>query len=299
MSATKIVYVKPAKTNSKFWHNPEVKGYQYFPETQKAYPPFWDFNLHKYMFDGLTDDEVKSLATQAKLSYVDGPEEGRPISSVDLNHKEDAFFNHPRMVNKIKDDVTVFNMNDPLDVLKLATFKMYPIVAASENDKRKISGAKWVIVDKDVEQSNAEQDFISKMEINKYFVPGKDKLSPEKMKIILSSFNDSGARFDSNTSIDTIASWLYDKATDTKIVQGMSNQQRFLNMVSMKDDELHLRGMIANALRLGVLRLKTGKFYYAGNEIAVGQDVLVKKLSNPENQSLLAAIEEEIEFKSK
>jgi hypothetical protein len=298
MSA-KVIYVKPARTNSKFWHNPEVKGYQYFPETQKGYPPYWDFKEFKYRFYGMTDDEALALAYKCKLSYVDGINEGRIIDSIDLKHKEDSFFNHPRMINKIKDDVTTFNLNDPLDQLKLATFKMYPVVAHSENDKKKIAGAKWVVVDKDVEQSNAEQDYLAKMEINKFFVPGKDKLSPEKMRMILASFNDTSLKFDNTTSTDTISAWLYDKATDTRTVQGVSNQQRFLNLVSMQADELAIRSIIDKAVKLGVLRIKTGKYLYAGNEVAVSQDILVKKLMKADNQTLLNAIEDEIEFKSK
>lgn len=299
MSANKIVYVKPAKTNSKFWHNPEVKGYQYFPETQKAYPPYWDFTEHKYMFSGLTDEEATQLALDSKLSYIDGPNEGRVITDIDVRHKEDSFFNHPRMVNKIKDDVTVFNLNDPIDQLKLATFKMYPIVAASEHDKKKISGAKWVIVDKEVEQNNTEKDFISKMEINKYFVPGKDKISPEKMKTMLSAFNDSNLKYNKDTSIDTIAAWLYEKATDTTIVQGMSNQQRFLNLVNMANEELALRHLVDTGVKAGVLRVKSGRYSYAGSEVAPTLDILIKKLSNVENQTLLTAIEDEIAFKTK
>lgn len=297
--STKVIYVKPAKTNSKFWHNPEIKGYQYFPETQKGYPPYWDFKEFKYRFYGMTDEEALKLAYSCKLSFIDGPNEGRIIESIDLRHKEDAFFNHPRMINKIKDDVTTFNLNDPLDQLKLATFKMYPIVAHSENDKKKIAGAKWVIVDKDIEQSNAEQEYISKMNINKFFVPGKDKLSPEKMRMILASFNDNAIKFDNTTSTDTIEAWLYAKATDTQVIQGVSNQQRFLNLVSMHADELAIRGLIDKAVKLGVLRIKSGKYLYAGNEVAVSQDILVKKLMKPDNQTLLNAIEDEIEFKSK
>lgn len=296
---SKLVYIKPAKTNSKFWHNPEVKGYQHFPETQKVYPPYWDFNDHKYKFFGLSDDEVLKLAKSCKLSGVDGENEGLLIQDIDLHHKENDFFNHPKVQVKIKDDVTTFNLNDPLDVLKLATMKSYPFVAHSENDRKRIAGAKWVIIDEEIEQKNAEEDFINKMEINKYFVPGKDKLNPEKMRTILEAYNDPNIRLDSNTSIDSVATWLYEKANDTSTQGGMSSQERFFMLLRMKDDELAVRALIQRAVKGGVLRVKSGKYFYAGNEVAHSLDSMVKKLVQLENQNLMNAIEEELEFKTK
>lgn len=295
---SKLVYIKPAKTSSKFWHNPEIKGYQHFPETQKAYPPYWDFNEHKYKFYGLDDDEVITLAKSCKLSSVEGDNEGLLIQDIDLHHKEGEFFNHPKMQVKIKDDVTTFNLNDPLDKLKLAAIKSYPFVAHSENDKKRIAGAKWVIIDEEIEQKNAEKEFIHKMEINKYFVPGKDKIAPERMRTILAAFNDPNIRMDANTGIDTVSAWLYEKANDKAITGGMSNQDRFFMLVRMKDDELNIRALIQKSVKAGALRVKSGKYFYAGNEIAHNMESLVKKLVAPENQSLLNAIEEEINFKS-
>lgn len=296
---SKLVYIKPAKTNSKFWHNPEVKGYQHFPETQKVYPPYWDFNEHKYKFYGLSDDEVLTLAKTCKLSSIDGENEGLLIQDIDLHHKENDFFNHPKVQVKIKDDVTTFNLNDPLDVLRLATMKSYPFVAHSENDRKRIAGAKWVIIDEEIEQRNAEEDFIHKMEINKFFVPGKEKLNPEKMRTILEAYNDPNIKLDPNTSIDTVATWLYEKANDTSTQNGMSNQERFFMLIRMKDDELAVRALIQRAVKGGVLRVKSGKYFYAGNEVAHSLDSMVKKLVLLENQNLLSAIEEELEFKTK
>ncbi|HMT02019.1 MAG TPA: hypothetical protein PKD00_01705 [Burkholderiales bacterium] len=183
--------------------------------------------------------------------------------------------------------------------MKLNTMKSYPFVAHSENDKKRIAGAKWVIVDAEVEQKNAESDFHAAMEINKYFVPGKSKLSPDKMRTVLASFNDSNIKFDNNTSIDTISTWLYDKAHDTKTVQGsMSNQQRFLMLVNMRDEELETRALIQKAVKAGTFRVKSGKYFYAGNEISHNLESLVKKLQNPENSNLLTAIQEEIYIKA-
>jgi hypothetical protein len=294
---SKLVYIKPAQTNSKFWHNPQVQGYSHFPETFRSYPPYWDHTAHKYMFVGLTDEEVISLASKAKLSHSEGSKEGTPITEIDLSHKENEFFNHPRMITKIKDDVTVFNLSSPLDVLKLATMKAYPHVAHSEADKKKIPGAKWVIIDEEIEQKNNVDEFRSKMEINEYFV-GKNKLSTDKMKTILMAFNDPNIKVDNSTDADTVSSWLYDKATDTTVRQGRSDQQRFFDLVKMKSEDLAIRALISKAVKAGALRVKSGKYFYAGNEIAYSLEAAIKKLSAPENQSLLNAIEEEINFKN-
>jgi len=292
-----LIYAKPAQTNSKFWHNPQVHGYSHFPETFRGYPPYWDHTAHKYIFTGLEDEEVIKLARKAKLSHIDGPKEGLPITDIDLSHKESDFFNHPMMTLKIKDDITVFNMNDPLDVLKLAMFKSYPQVASSEADKKKIPGAKWVIIDEQIEQSNSVEEYRSVMDLNKHFI-GKEKLSPERMRTILLAFNDPNVKLDKNTDIDTVASWLYEKAKDTTLHQGMTNQQRFFMFVNMKADELAVRALISKAVKAGVLRVKSGKYLYAGSEVAYNLENLVKKLTDLENQNLLSAIEEEINFKS-
>ena len=294
---SKLVYIKPAQTNSKFWHNTQVQGYSHFPETFRSYPPYWDHTQHKYIFSGLTDEEVQDLGSKAKLSHSEGPKEGMPITDIDLNHKESEFFNHPRMITKIKDDVTVFNLSDPLDVLKLASMKAYPHVAHSEADKKKIPGAKWVIIDEEIEQKNSVEEYRSKMEINKYFV-GKEKLTTERMRTILLAFNDPNVKIDASTDSDTVSSALYDKATDTSIRQGMTDQQRFFMLVNMKDAELGVRSLVSKAVKAGALRVRSGKYFYAGNELAHSLEALVKKLASPDNQSILNAIEEEINFKN-
>ena len=294
---SKLVYIKPAQLNSKFWHNPQVQGYSHFPETFRSYPPYWDHTQHKYIFVNLSDEEVISLALKAKLSHSEGPKEGTPITEIDLNHKENDFFNHPRMITKIKDDVTVFNLSDPLDVLKLGAMKAYPQVAHSEADKKKIPGAKWVIIDEEIEHKNSVEEYRSSMDINKFFI-GKDKLSTEKMRTILQAFNDPNIKVDEKTDSDTIGSFLYQKATDTTVRQGMIEQQRFFMLAAMKDDELGVRSLISKAVKAGVVRVKSGKYYYAGNEFAYNLESAVKKLADPQNQNLLNAIEEEINFKN-
>jgi hypothetical protein len=294
-----VIRVQP-NIKPKFWHDQNVKGYQNFPGTSKTYPIFWDFQAHKYKFDGLSDDDVKSLALKAKLSYVDGADEGKIITEVDLYHREDPFFNHPKLKIKIQDDVLSFNINNPIDKLKLAALKAYPEVASNTTDVKNTPNAKWIIIDEEIESKNEETIFKQELEIAKYFVPGDMYLSPTLMREILIAFNDSQIRITPETTNDFIAKELYKKATDKTGKSGdKTNQARFLQFVNMDKTDRALHVFASNAKRLGVLTVKGDKWFYGGNELANSLIDLIKKLKSADYQFTYENIESELNDKIK
>jgi hypothetical protein len=301
MNEQRLIYVKSVN-KSKFWNNAnaDVKGYNNFPDTTKSYPVLWDFDEHKFKFTDLTDEEVKSLAKKCKLSYEDGEDEGKPIETVDLHHSQDAFFNHTSLTLKIKDDITTFNIHNPLDKLKLAAFKSYPFVSHSSNSIENTPGAKWVIIDKAVESTEKTDKYIEEKNLWKFFVgTEKEKLSADQMRAIIFAFNDSSMLVDAETPADTMAAMLIEKAKSTVKVNGMSERSRFMMLAGLPKNELLIRELVGRAWRFGVLRKTGDKWLYSGSEIANSTEALYKKLLSPENSATLTAIQEELSLKSK
>lgn len=292
-----LTYLKPAKATSKFLKGDQVKGFKHFPDTFKSYPVLWDHAQHKYIFDGLTDEQVLQYAKKCKLSYEDGEDKGKIINEVDLYHDQDPFCNHSQMRISIFNDVYTFNLQNPLDVLKLAMIKAYPFTAKTSDSS--LPDAKWVIVNEQIEREQAVSKYTKEKEIWKYFAEGKHKLSPDTMRSIAYCFNDPiNFNITPNTPIEVIETKLQEKAKDNKtVVNGMTNQARFLMLVGLKPDEIKIRAMIGKAISLGIIRNRSERFMYNGNEIAIGLENTIKHLLNPENAVLFTAIEQEIKVR--
>ncbi len=296
--STQLTYVKPASV-SKFWHNTDVKGYSNFPETTKAFPILWSFDLHKFVFKDLSDDQVMELVTKCKLSYELGEDEGKPILTADITHQQDPFFNHSQLTLKIKNDISTFNLNNPLDVLKLAAFKAYPFVAQSHSGKDTVAGAKWVVIDAKTEQEDLETKHVRQKEIWKYFTDGsKDKLTPAQMRSLINAFQDRNMRIEPNTPAETLEAILIQKINDPSVRSGLTPRELFLKLVKLPKNELIVRDFIGQAINLGVIRRTGDKYFYGGNEIATGMENLIKTLQSIDYVTTYTAIQEELKLKS-
>lgn len=291
-----IVHVKAANV-SKFWHNPDVKGYTNFPETTKTYPMNWSFEEHKFLFD-LTDGEIIDLAKRCKLSYEDGEDKGKPITTFDLHHREDPFFNHSRLRIKITDDITAFNIRNPLEKLLLSGFKTYPFVAKSESDKSNVASVKWVIIDKELEAADKERGYLNEKAVWKFFTgPDRDRLTPAVMRNILYAFNDKVTPINDETPSETLEALLMNKIKEPKNALSISGKEKFLLLANASKEELEIRTLMGKALQKGVLRKTGDKWFYAGNKLADSTDGLFQFLKKGENSAVLMAIKEEVEFK--
>ncbi|HMT02038.1 MAG TPA: hypothetical protein PKD00_01800 [Burkholderiales bacterium] len=296
----RLIYVKPVSPGSKFWQkSAEVKGYQNFPETRKIYPVLWSNTEHKFLFKGIDDKEFAELVKKCKLSYETGINKGRIIETADLYHKDDDFCNHKDLNIRIFDDMFSFDVAKPIEVLKLAAFKAYPNVANNEDDIKRIANAKWVVIDKDIEEKNAIKAHAMAMEVNKYFTPGDSYLSPDKMRALLQAYNDPKVKLTDKTDNGYISKELYKRATDKQYVDGMTNQARFFQFLRLSDDDLGLRSFVKRATDSGVLRVAKGVYKFNGIDLAPNLDLLLKRLAKPEESTLYEQIVDAIELKQK
>ncbi len=291
-----IVHVKAANV-SKFWHNPDVKGYTNFPETTKTYPMNWSFDEHRFLFD-LPDGEIIELAKKSKLSYEDGEDKGKAITTFDLNHREDPFFNHSRLRIKITDDITTFNTKNPLEKLLLSGFKTYPFVAKSESDKTNVASVKWVIIDKELEAADKERGYLNEKTVWKFFTgTDKERLTPSMMRNILFAFNDKAIAISDTTAPEALEALLMSKIKEPKHLGKMSNKEKFLVLATSSKEELEIRALMGKALQRGIVRKTGEKWFYAGNKLADSTEATVQFLKKPENSAVYVALKEEVEFK--
>ena len=137
------------------------------------------------------------------------------------------------------------------------------------------------------------------MEVNKYFTPGQYYLSPAKMRALLVAYNDVKLKFNETTDPALIAKELYKRATDTTVIDGNTNQAKFFQLLKLSEDELGIRTFIKDASDSGILRITKGAYKFNGVEIAPTFELLVKRLSKPEESLLYDQIADALEVKRK
>lgn len=278
----KLIYIKPIVRGSKFWqrNNSDVKGRESFPETRKNFPLCWSHKEHRYVFKDLTDDAVYELAKKSRLTYETGPDKGKQITEFDVYHKECPFFSHSALYAKIYDEILIFNENNPLDKLKLCSFKANNMVADGEKSIKQTAGAKWVIIDKEEQEKEKVLKYSEEMEINKYFVPGPTYLGPEKMRAILKAYNDPTNKITPDTPSEVIAAELYRKANSNTVVRGIEERELFFKLVEMPKDDFELRVFIKDCTDAGILRQSRGVYSFGSEKIASNIETLIAKLKD-------------------
>jgi hypothetical protein len=205
--------------------------------------------------------------------------------------------NHVQPV-KLLDGDNYFDMLIPYQELAFSWLRVHPTVASSYQAWERgdyPADTQFYVVDEDIENAVI---FKKKQMINKA-IAKFDLMTPEKKRKVarllgLPVTEDSKEEFVYN-QVDNVL-----KQTEFKSgkYQGLSTIEVFTRFADMKENLLHIKDLIKQAIAHSVYRVKnSGRIYEGEYEIATDEDELLKFLADDENQDELLTLEGKLKTK--
>lgn len=199
---------------------------------------------------------------------------------------------------KLLDGDNYFDLIIPYQELAFAWLRVHPTIASSYQawERGEFSAeTQFYVVDDDIENAVI---FRKKQLINKA-ISKFDIMSPEKKRKVarllgLPVSEDSREDFVYN-QVDNVL-----KQTEFKSgkYQGLSTIEVFNRFADMKENLLHIKDLIKQAIAHSVYRVKSNGHVYEGEyEIAKDEEDLVKFLANDDNQDELITLEQKLKSK--
>jgi hypothetical protein len=266
MNKTKhLVYVKPIIKER--WHNLHLQGRSRFADTYDTLQPVYSSALG-HLATGLDDGDAERLGQQLGVNLS---------PSVSNEYWTDFKI-------KMHDKTMIFDINAPLDEVRIAVLKASKYIA---NSQKELENGKWpeanyIIFDEEQEiQSEAK-----KVEVKAKAVTEFNKLSPGKRLDILKIFGKTGT----NNSADFTYTKLYEILED--------DPKEFLRVSTMKKSDITIRALIFDLERIGIFRKRQTAYLYNDSQIGFDYDDTVQNLLNPKNQELLIKLKSDLESRT-
>lgn len=245
----------------------------------------------------LETDRVKALKQKLEdsLGGVDlGPRS--PFWNYSLSKSTDDV-THVQPV-KLLDGDNYFDLGIPYQELAFAWLRVHPTIASSYQawERGEFSAeTQFYVVDDDIENAVI---FRKKQLINKA-ISKFDVMSPEKKRKVarllgLPVSEDSKEDFVYN-QVDNVL-----KQTEFKAgkYQGLSTIEVFNRFADMKENLLHIKDLVKQAIAHSVYRVKSNGHVFEGEyEVAQDEEDLVKFLANDDNQDELITLEQKLKSK--
>jgi hypothetical protein len=253
------VEVRPIE--AKRWHN--KTGQESFTRPKKI-QALVDATTMKYA-TGLTDAEVKELLTKKNVSY-----------DLTSNYNSDTphpFWDSNMAVVKLENNTMFFNVDNPLDFIKVRIMKASKFVANSmaEYDLGMWPEATHVIFD-EAEQASV---LASKVEQKNTAIIEASKLSLDrKVQLILVL----GGKNMKNQSADFVAVEL------DKIIQKDAGE--FLRFLNMDKKQTAAHALVLEALQKSVLRREGQRIFHMDSPLGIDEIEVAEYLSKEENQDI-------------
>jgi len=199
---------------------------------------------------------------------------------------------------KLMDGQNLFDLSIPFQELAFSWLRVHPTIASSfEAWKRGEYPAdtQFFVEDDDIENAII---FKKKQLINKA-ISKFDVMSPEKKRKIarllgLPVTEDSKEEVVYNLVDNVLKQPVFKSGKN----EGLSTIEVFNRFADMKENLLHVRDLVKQAIAHSVYRMKpNGKIYEGEFEIAVDEDTLVKFLVDDDNQDELLTLEGKLKTK--
>lgn len=242
-------------------------------------------------------DRIKALRAklQSALGDVDfGPRAsfwnyGLSTSTDDVLHVQPV---------KLIDGDNFFDLVSPLQELAFSWLRVHPTIASSYQAWERgeyPADTQFYVADEEIENAIV---FKKKQLINKA-IAKFDSMTPEKKKKVarllgLPVSDNSTEEFVYN-QVDNVL-----KETEFKVgkYQGLSTVEVFNRFADMKENLLHIKDLVKQAIIHSVYRVKpSGKVYEGEYEIAKDEDDLIKFLADDDNQDQLITLEGKLKTK--
>lgn len=199
---------------------------------------------------------------------------------------------------KLTDGDNYFDLSVPFQEVLFSYTRVHPTIASSHQAWERgdyPADTQFYVVDEDVENKVI---FKKKQLINKAIVK-LDDMTPEKKRKVARQL---GLPVSEDTKEEVVYNLIDNllKQTEFKTGKyaGLDPVKVFLDYADMKEQILHIKDLIKQALMHSIYRVKSnGKIMEGETEVAVDEDELVKYLIKDENQEELISLENKLKFK--
>ena len=199
---------------------------------------------------------------------------------------------------KLMDGDNYFDLTVPFQELTFSWLRVHPTIASSYQAWERgdfPAETQFYVADEDIENQVV---FKKKQLLNKA-IAKFDAMTPEKKKKVarllgLPVTDDSKEEAVYN-QVDNVL-----KQTEFKTgkFQGLSTVEVFNRFADMKENLLHIKDLVKQAISHSIYRVKpNGRIYEGEYEVAVDEDTLIKDLVDDDNQDMLITLEQKLKSK--
>ena len=199
---------------------------------------------------------------------------------------------------KLVDGDNYFDLAVPLQELAFAWLRVHPTIASSYQAWERgdfPAETQFYVADEDIE--NAVM-FKKKQLINKAIVKF-DSMTPEKKRKVARLL---GLPVSEDTKEEAVYNQVDNLLKQTEFkngkYQGLNPVEIFGRFADMKENLLHIKDLVKQALLHSVYRTKpNGRIYEGEYEVAIDEEELVKFLADEDNQDELLTLEQKLKSK--
>lgn len=199
---------------------------------------------------------------------------------------------------KLLDGDNFFDLNIPFQELAFAWLRVHPTIASSYQAWERgefAAETQFYVADDEIENAVV---YKKKQLINKAIVKF-DSMTPEKKKKVARLL---GLPVSEDTKEESVYNQVDNMLKQTEFkngkFQGLNPVEVFNRFADMKENLLHIKDLVKQALTHSVYRLKpNGKIYEGEFEVAKDEDELVRHLADDDNQEDLITLEQKLKTK--
>jgi hypothetical protein len=199
---------------------------------------------------------------------------------------------------KLVDGDNFFDLSTPLQELAFSWLRVHPTIASSYQAWERgefPADTQFYVADDEIENAVL---FKKKQLINKAIVKF-DAMTPEKKRKVARLL---GLPVTEDTKEEAVYNLVDNVLKQTEFkngkYQGLNPVEVFTRFADMKENLLHIKDLVKQALTHSIYRLKAnGKVYEGEFEVAKDEDDLVKYLADDDNQEDLITLEQKLKSK--
>lgn len=229
------------------------------------------------------------------------------LGDVDLNPRS-SFWNYGLSTSnndtlhvqpvKLLDGDNYFDLSLPFQELTFSWLRVHPTIASSYQAWERgefPADTQFYVADEDIE--NAVM-FKKKQLINKAIVKF-DSMTPERKRKVARLL---GLPVTDDTKEEAVYNLVDNVLKQTEFkngkYQGLNPVEVFTRFADMKDNLLHIKDLVKQALTHSIYRARpNGKIYEGEFEVAKDEDDLIKMLADDDNQDMLLTLEGKLKTK--
>lgn len=199
---------------------------------------------------------------------------------------------------KLMDGDNYYDLSIPLQELAFSWLRVHPTIASSYQAWERgeyPADVQFYVADDEIENAVL---FKKKQLINKAIIKF-DSMSPEKKKKVARLL---GLPVSDDSKEDAVYNLVDNVLKQTEFkngkYQGLNPVEVFTRFAEMKENLLHIKDLVKQAVLHSVYRIRpNGKVYEGEFEVAKDEDDLIKLLSDDDNQDMLLTLEGKLKGK--